>query len=94
MAAQRLQLELQLKEVERALEELKKLDENVEVYKSVGNLLVKGEKGKIEEELSERKETLSLRVKTLQRQEEKLQTRLKEMQTKIQEVLRGYQKAG
>jgi prefoldin beta subunit len=80
-----------MKEVERALEELGKLEDEAEVYKSIGALLVKGDKNKIQEELSDKKETLALRVKTLKKQEEKLQTRLKEMQAKIQETLKGYQ---
>lgn len=82
-------MELQMKEVEHAAEEVAKLDVNAEVYKSVGSILVKSEKVKVEEELKERKETLDLRIKTLQRQEERLQNRLKEMQAQIQEELKS-----
>ncbi len=91
IATQRLQLEVQLKDVEKALEEVEKLPEDGEVYKVVGNLLVKSEKGKVEAELRDRKETLELRVKTLKKQEEKVATRLKELQQKIQA---GIQRSG
>jgi prefoldin beta subunit len=89
IATQRLQIELQLKEVTRALEEVQKLGEDAEVYKSVGNLLIKSEKGKVEAELKDRKETLELRINTLKRQEEKVTSRLKELQAKIQEAIRA-----
>jgi len=82
-------MELQLKEVTRALEEVQKLGEDAEVYKSVGNLLIKSEKGNVEAELKERKETLELRINTLKRQEEKVTSRLKELQAKIQDAIRS-----
>ncbi len=89
IATQRLQMELQLKEVTRALEEVQKLGEDAEVYKSVGNLLIKSEKGSVEAELKDRKETLELRINTLKRQEEKVTSRLKELQAKIQDAIRS-----
>lgn len=89
IAAQRLQMELQMKETEHAAEEVAKLGEDAEVYKTVGSILVKSKKIKVEEELKDRKETLDLRIKTLQRQEEKIQSRLKEMQAQIQEELKS-----
>jgi len=89
IATQRLQMELQLKEITRALEEVQKLGEDAEVYKSVGNLLIKSEKSSIEAELKDRKETLELRINTLKRQEEKVTSRLKELQSKLQESLRS-----
>ena len=82
-------MELQLKEVTRALEEVQKLGEDAEVYKSVGNLLIKSEKGSVEAELKDRKETLELRINTLKRQEEKVTSRLKELQAKIQDAIRS-----
>lgn len=82
-------MELQMKEVERALEEIEKLGESAEIYKSIGSILVKSEKPKVGEELKERKETLDLRIKTLQRQEERIQTKLKEMQAQIQEEFKS-----
>lgn len=88
ITSQKMQMELQLKEVERAIEELKKLKKGAEVYKSIGSLLIKKEKGPINVELKEKKETLELRVKSFQKQEAKVQSKLTEMQNKIQEIIK------
>ncbi len=86
---QRQQLELLSKETERALEELEKLSGDAVVYKSVGTILARSEKGKLQKELTEQKETLDLRVKTLERQGERTVQRLREMREKIDEALKG-----
>ncbi len=89
MATQKMQVELKLKEVERALKEIEKLDEGNDVYKSIGSILVKTDKEKLKEELMDKKETLEIRLKTLQRQEEKLVSKLKEMEAKIRQALQS-----
>ncbi|MFQ6136180.1 MAG: prefoldin subunit beta [Candidatus Hydrothermarchaeales archaeon] len=86
---QRIQMELQLKETEKTLEEVSKLGKSSEIYKNIGALLIKSEKTSVSEELEERKETLELRIKTLKKQEERIQQKLKEMQAKIQEDLKS-----
>jgi prefoldin beta subunit len=94
MGSQKVQMEVQLREAERAREELAKLPEDAEVYKSVSGLLLKKDKGELEKELADKIEVLELRVKTLQKQEEKIQKRLKEMQEKIQARIRASGPAG
>lgn len=88
MVQQRLQMELQLKETEKAVEELSKLKDTSEIYKNIGTLLIKSEKKDVSEELAEKKETLELRIKTFKKQEERIEGKLKEMQTKIQDALK------
>lgn len=88
MVQQRLQMELQLKETEKAVEELSKLKDTSEIYKNIGTLLIKSEKKEVSEELAEKKETLELRIKTFKKQEERIEGKLKEMQTKIQDALK------
>ena len=88
---QRQQLEMLLRETERAHEELSKLPDDNVVYKSVGTILVKSNKVDLQKNLAEQKETLDLRVKTLERQGERAVQRLKEMQVKIDEALKGQQ---
>ncbi|RMF88839.1 MAG: prefoldin subunit beta [Methanobacteriota archaeon] len=88
---QRLQLELQLRETERALEEMAKLDEKAEVYKSVGAYLIRSEKEVLTKELEEKKETLEVRIKTFKKQEEKYTEQLKSMKTDIEGQLKGFQ---
>ena len=86
--SQKQQLEMQLTEVEQASGELEKLDEKAVVYKSIGALLVKAEKGKVSTELTDRKELLKMRVDVLAKQEERLKTQVKELQGKLQQDLR------
>jgi prefoldin beta subunit len=89
LATQKQQLQLTLRETERALEELEKLEAGATVYKSVGGILVKADRETTKRELSERKETLDLRIKTIERQEERVINRLREMRDKLQETLRA-----
>ena len=86
--AQKQQLELQLSEVEHAESELEKMTETAVIYKSIGALLVKSEKGKVTAELTERKELLKMRVDVLGKQEERLRTQAKDLQEKLQQDLR------
>jgi len=88
---QRQQLEILLRETERALEELGKLHADAVVYRSIGTILVKSGKVEVEKKLTEDKETLDLRVKTIQRQEERAIQRLQEMQGKLDSALKGSQ---
>ncbi len=94
LVAQKQQLELILRETERAVEELDKLPEGSTVYKSVGGILVKADRGAVKKELTENKETLDLRIKTIERQEERVLGRLREMRDKIQEALKAKQPTG
>ncbi len=89
---QRLQLERDLKETESALAELEKLvDQNAVVFKTIGAILVKANKDKVKEELSDHKETLDMRIKTIQRQEERAKQDLEEKRTAIQTALQQAQ---
>ena len=86
--AQKQQLTMQLNETENAAKELEKLADDAVVYKSIGALLVKAEKPKVSEELTERKELVKMRVDVLAKQEERLRTQVKELQDKLQQDLR------
>jgi len=85
---QKQQLELELTEVEQALEEMGKLGDDAIIYKSIGALLVKSEKQKVTLELGERKELLSTRTGVMGKQEERLRSQVKELQMKLQQDLR------
>jgi prefoldin beta subunit len=88
LMSQRQQLEILLRETEKALEELQKLPEDAVVYKSIGTILAKSEKKKLEQELAEQKETLDLRMKTIARQEERTLQRFKEMREKLDQAMK------
>ncbi len=85
---QKQQLEMELTEVEHALDELEKLTDKATIYKSIGSLLVKSKKGNVTEDLNERKELLDMRINVLGKQEERLRSQVKELQTKLQRDLR------
>ncbi len=85
---QKTQVEMILRETERALEELEKLGDKVAVYKVIGELLIKSEKSATQVELAEKKETLDLRLKTLERQEKRIQKKFQELQEQLLPLLR------
>ena len=85
--AQKQQVELEQTETEQALTELGTLAQDATIYKSIGSLLVKAQKTKVEEELKERKELLDTRVEVLGKQEERLRSQLNQLQTKLKRDL-------
>jgi prefoldin beta subunit len=85
--AQKQQVELESTETEQALTELGTLTEDAVIYKSIGSLLVKSEKSKVETELKERKELLTTRTQVLGKQEERLRNQLNELQAKLKRDL-------
>lgn len=84
---QKQQVEVEVTEIDQALNELQKLTDDAVIYKATGSLLVKTERPKITAELTERKELLNTRVTILGKQEERLRTQLKDIQTKLQQDL-------
>ncbi len=87
---QKQQVELELLEVDKALEELEKTPDDGVIYKSVGSLLIKTEKSKVTEELKERKELANMRVSVLGKQEERIRSQIKELNEKLQRDLRPF----
>lgn len=85
--AQKQQVEMEKNEVEQTLTELGKTADDAVIYKAVGSLLVKSEKAKVTEDLSERKSLLETRSTVIARQEERIRSQVKEAQTKLQEDL-------
>ena len=83
------QVQIQLTEVNNALEELNKTEENVTVFKIVGNLMINKKKNEILNELNEKKDTLEIRLKSLEKQEKLLKDQLKDLESKIYKKLGG-----
>jgi len=81
--AQKQQVELELGETEKALEELGKASDSEAVYKFAGNLLVKVKKEDVMKELAEKKELANTRKMVLAKQETRFRDSLKDLQTKI-----------
>ena len=89
VVTQKQQLELELSEVERAIEELEKIEEKSPVYKTTGSILIRVNRSKLLDELKERKELLNTRITVLSKQEERAKNKVKELQAKLQERLRN-----
>ena len=85
--AQKQQVEIELTEIEQALNELQKMTDDAAIYKAIGSLLVKAEKAKITADLNERKELLNTRATVLGKQEQRLRPQIQDLQTKLQQDL-------
>lgn len=86
---QKQHLEMEQLETERALEILKKADDNDAVFKNAGSILIKSTKVTLISELEEKKELANTRITVLSKQETRVKENLKEAETKIKEMLRG-----
>ncbi len=93
IVAQKQQLEVTKKDTERALEELKKLENETPVYKNVGeNILIQVEdKDKLVEDLEDELESTDVRIKTMDKQEEKLRKKFQQIQQQLTAKLGGAQ---
>jgi prefoldin beta subunit len=84
---QKQQVELEVSETERALEELKKTTADDTVYKLAGPLLVKSNRDNLIKELEEKKELSSTRTVVLGKQESRVKENLKEVENKINQMM-------
>ena len=85
---QKQQVELELSETEKALEELGKASDSEAIYKFAGNLLVKVKKDDVVKELTEKKELGGTRKMVLAKQETRFRESLKELQAKIDDAVK------
>jgi prefoldin beta subunit len=86
---QKQQVEIEIVETDRALEELKKIGTQDSVYKSAGPILIKSQKEDLIRELGEKKELSNTRVMVLTKQETRVKDNLKEVENKINQMIRG-----
>ena len=86
---QKQQVEIEIVETDKALEELKKITGDDTVYKTAGPVLIKAKRDDVVKELEEKKELSNTRVMVLNKQETRVKENLKEIQTKIDEMVRG-----
>jgi len=89
LLAQKQQVDLEIAELDRALEELQKQPDDVEVYKVAGSIMIKSNKQDLLKELQEKKELANTRRTVLSKQEEKVRQSLQEVQNKLTQALRG-----
>ncbi len=80
--AQKESLNLQLMEINKALENLEQTKEKT-IYKISGPILIKSDKEEVKKDLNERKEMITLRIKTLEKGEKRLKEKFEELRAKI-----------
>ena len=83
---QRQQFQMQLLEVESALEELRKTDK---AYRIIGNIMVASEKSDLEKELTEKKDRVGIRVKSFEKQETSLKDQAKALREEIMKAMQA-----
>ena len=76
--------QLELNEVTSASSELS--ESNGDVFKIIGNVMIKSDKGKLKKELDEKMQIIELRVKNIDKQEKSIRGRVEELR---KEVLKG-----
>lgn len=86
--AQKQQVELELNETEKALEELGKAMDSEAIYKFAGNLLVRVQKDAMVKELTEKRELGNTRKMVLAKQEARFKESLKDLQSKINDAVK------
>lgn len=91
---QKQQLDMELAESDKALEELKKASDDDPVYKHAGSILIKSKKEDLIAELEERKELANTRSSVLKKQEERVKESIKEQESKINEMIKGVSSGG
>lgn len=83
---QRQQFQMQLMEVDSAVEELKKTEK---AYRIIGNIMVLSEKSALEKELTEKKERMELRVKSVEKQENALKEQAKKLREEVMKSMQS-----
>ncbi len=80
---QKQMFQMELEEVEAALEEIKKSGD--EVYKVIGQLMIKSDKSKAQEELENKKRIIEIRLRSIEKQEEETTKKIESLRKEILE---------
>ena len=83
-------VEAELSEIDNIVDTLKNLDENAELYKATGHILVKRSKAEILKELEERKELLTIKRDKYRKQLDFLTKQINELENKLKDALAKY----
>jgi len=78
--------QMELSETQAALKELENSGE--EVFKIVGQLMIKSDKGKMQEELAEKEKIINLRTTTIEKQENLLAEKLTSLRDEIMKSMK------
>jgi prefoldin beta subunit len=94
VTAQKMQIEAQVKEMDRSLEEIKGTDDKTPIYRMVGGLLIQAkDREGLAKEIGERKETMEIRLRALEKQEKHLRDRFMELHEQLSKIVGAQQGA-
>lgn len=79
--AQKQSCQIELNEAENALVEIKKAGN--EIYKIIGNIMLKSNSDEIKKELEEKKKLLNMRVSSMEKQEKLLESKANELKKEL-----------
>ncbi len=83
-------IEAELLEIDQVLDTLKTAEEDTEVYKVIGQIMIKKKKDEIIKELEERKELLGIKKEKYKNQLSILEKQINELDKKVKETLAKY----
>lgn len=86
LLVQKQAFQIEFSEVENALDEISKSQEDV--FKMVGQIMIKTSKDKIEKELKHKKELLSLRLKSIEKQESEFTKGIEELKEDVMKKIK------
>ena len=78
--------QLELSETENALNEITSSEEDI--FKLIGNIIVKSDKKKTQEELKRKKDLLSLRLKSIESQEKEISKKAEELKKEVMKKIK------
>lgn len=82
--------QLELNETENALLEISKSPDDV--YKIVGNIMLKSSKSETEKELKEKKDILALRMKSIEKQESSFREKTEKLREEVMKSMKTSEK--
>lgn len=83
---QRQSFQVEINEIENALEEIKNTKD--EVFKIVGNIMIKSEKEAINKDLSEKKKILEAKIAAFEKQEKLIEEKAQKLREEVNEFLK------
>lgn len=78
--------QMELNETENALSEISKSKDDI--FKLIGNIMIKTSKEETEKELNHKKELLSIRLKSIEKQETQLTKQLEELKEEVMKKIK------
>ena len=78
--------QMELSETENALEEISKSKDDI--FKLLGNIMIKTNKSDVEKELKQKQELLALRLKSIEKQENELTKEAEELREEVMKKIK------